>query len=210
MGRRRQTNQLTGLGEIRSRLAQSYTAIPETLKYGEDVVSLGTRPLTLQMQAIALSLAYDNLQLVLHRQAVFTSQSEQRPLSQRQKVVEQLLESALPTSNITRYPATSSVCKASHTAMHVGICALTAGVILCGLLLTNSCLNRRNELLGGLQLIIGLFHQLSGYAYSLTNQSLQILNTFKSKILVPIAAELELADPTTMQIQASRMKHFYL
>lgn len=138
-----------------------------------DIPNLECRPYLLQIQAIDLSLAYDNLHIVLHRQAVFALQSEQ-PDAPKKEVVSQLLESALRTSNISFYSTTRSICKASHATMHICVYSLTVNVIIYGLLLANICPEKRNELVEDVQRITNLFYSFSGYAYDLADQSLQL------------------------------------
>lgn len=134
-----------------------------------------------EIQALALQMAYDNIQIVLHRQAVFVSRPSQASDSdlQNDASIEQLVESALRTANAPDHQAIFSMCRSTHAAMHVGICLFTAGVVLSGLHLGHGAVRQSNELLVALDRIISFFRIFPGEAYSLVPQCLHILETLQ-------------------------------
>ena len=134
LGRKKQTTQLQRLLEVHHGLTDWYAGVPGLLKCSGDSPEFDTRPILTQMQAIALQLAYDNLRMVLFRQAVFPKDSRENHQPHREESIRQLSESATRTAKISTFAATGLICRSSHAAMHVGICSFTAGVILCTLL----------------------------------------------------------------------------
>lgn len=133
------------------------------------------------LQALALQLAYDNIQIVLHRQAVFGSRESAISLPGETEAIEQLIESGLRTAHALESPATKPVCRSSHAAMHLGICAFTAGVVLSAVHLASIRHLRGDEIVSGLQRIVFFFEHFPGQHYQLVRQSLAILRPLLSK-----------------------------
>ncbi|OQU96371.1 Fungal specific transcription factor domain-containing protein isoform 2 [Cladophialophora immunda] len=133
LGRKRQTNQLRGLLQVRRELTDWLASVPDRLKCSGDGPGFNGQPLQVQWQAIALQLAYDNLQMVLFRQAVFPKNLREGHDVRHHQAdgIGQLSQSATRTASISTFAASRLICRSSHAAMHVAICSFTAGVILC-------------------------------------------------------------------------------
>lgn len=134
LGRKRQSSQLRSLPAIHAELEAWYAAIPSSLRYGSTGHRDASQSILTQMQAIALQLRYDNLQIVLHRHAVFPQTRAAAPQADRSLSLQQLFESATRTARAPNFPATDRICRSSHAAMHVGMCSFSTGVVLCALL----------------------------------------------------------------------------
>lgn len=182
LGRRKQTNRLRGLLDVHRALTTWYATVPDILKCGTSSLELDGRPILMQMQAIALQLAYDNLQMVLFRHAVFTKDPVTDPDPQRTEGIRQLSQSATRTADISNFTATSTICASSHAAMHVGICSFTAGVVLCALV-THQPDNPDKQLwLASLKKLITLFERFPSETYRLATQSLQLLKALELRV----------------------------
>lgn len=173
---------------MRRELHQWLANVPHELKpSSEDAKQKG--PELLDLQALALQLAYDNIQIVVHRQAVFGSREGATSLPEEAAAIEQLIESGLRTARALEEPAIQPVCRSSHAAMHVGICAFTAGVVLSALHLASITHSRSSELVTGLQRIVVFFEHFPGQHYQLVRQSLAILRPLHSKCVHPADSE---------------------
>lgn len=185
LGRKRQTSQLRSLAEIHAELESWYATIPTPLRYGPDGHPDANQPALNQTQAIALQLAYDNLQIVLHRQAVFPKTDAAAMRVDRTLSLQQLRRSATRTGTVSGFPATDRICRSSHAAMHVGMCSFSAGVILCALLATpNNALSEhdRESAVVSLDNIISLLDNFPGQNYRFAQQSVRILQALRAKI----------------------------
>jgi hypothetical protein len=186
LGRKRQPDQLQGLPEIHARLKAWYQTITGPLRWDLDDQPDETQARVTQMQAIALHLAYDNLQIVLHRQAIFPKDPKPQTHTNRELSLSQLLESAIRTSKVSQYAATDYICRSSHAAMHVGICSFSAGVVLCALLAgpSDNMLSSSDTTAAstGLDQIISLFENFPAQSYRLAQESLQILKALRAKL----------------------------
>lgn len=183
LGRRSRVDALTSLAETRAQLINAYSNVPDGLKCRSDPQATDDRLLVEQMQAIALALTYDNLQLVLHRHLLFATQRKHLPIVERDTILAQLVDSALNTATLARHPVTQSIYVATHAAMHLGMCALSAGVVLCAVLLDQQSFPRRSAALAGVQEIVRLFSEhFVGRSYRLAEQAVSILGELRNKI----------------------------
>ncbi|KIY03482.1 uncharacterized protein Z520_00173 [Fonsecaea multimorphosa CBS 102226] len=185
LGRKRQTNQLRGLLEVRRELTEWHTSVPDWLKCsGEDGPGFDDRPIQLQVQAIALQLAYDNLQMVLFRQAVFPKnvREDQGIRHYRADGIGQLSQSATRTASISTLAASRLICRSSHAAMHVAICSFTAGVILCLMIASQPNNPEKSTWLASLKKIINLFEDFPSQNYRLATQSLGVLKALDFRV----------------------------
>lgn len=182
LGRRKESHQSGPVDKIHQRLRAWFSGLPDGLKV--DFYMSNASPLSLvEMQALALQLAYDNIQVVLHRQAVFGVQQTERTQIRSTASVEQLVESALRTALAANHRAIIPICRSTHAAMHAGICLFTSGVVLSALYLANYTLSRFDELMPGLEGLIAFFRYFPGQHYQLATQSLHILLTLHDKCL---------------------------
>lgn len=157
-----------------------FAALPEELRLGSESDSDDDADIA-RMQAMALQLAYDNIQIVLHRQAVFLPQPIEAPNQHSAASKDQLVESAIRTSLVPNSKTVLPISRSSHAAMHVAICIFTAGVVLSGLYLSGDFDSRSDELLSGLERIIAFFEHFPGQHFNLVAQSLHILQALQSK-----------------------------
>lgn len=135
----------------------------------------------LQMQALSLQLAYDNLQMVLFRQAVFPMDTPE-VTPHRAENIRQLSQSAIRTANISTLAATESICRSSHASIHVGICSFTAGVVLCKLLASETSDLEQGKWFASLREIITFFEQFPSANYRFATQSLQLLKALEAHV----------------------------
>ncbi|MBA7493159.1 hypothetical protein ES702_03715 [subsurface metagenome] len=106
----------------------------------------------------------------------------------RQDALDQLLESALRVSIIAQSPIAREFYSATHAAMHIGMCALTSGIVLCGLLLDNPLFEQKEEVLVGVQRIIDLFTHFSERNYQLADQGSRVLSILKRRAMIRLGA----------------------
>lgn len=182
LGRKRQTNQLRRLLDVRHELTNWYSSVPDLLKCSSDTREFNNRPMVIQMQAISLQLAYDNLQMVLFRQAVFPINAPEHLQPHGADSIDQLSQSAIRTADVSTLAATGLISRSSHAAMHVGLCSFTAGVILCTLLAYQPNHQERTNWRASLKKIIFQLEQLPSENYRLATQSVQLLKTLESKV----------------------------
>lgn len=206
LGRRRHTTQGRSLTDVHRELTAWYNTVPGVLRYNNESHDFDNRPMLLQMQAVALQLAYDNLQMVLFRQAVFPM-TAQEATSHRTENIRQLSESAIRTAAICTLAATRSICQSSHASMHVGICSFTAGVVLCKLFASETSHPERERWYTSLQGIITFFEQFPSENYRFATQSLELLKALEARI-DPQASFLSPASVLLRsQAQASKYTH---
>ena len=173
LGRRKGTDRSRSAHEIHGKLRTWFANIPGELQIAE----AGSANVSniVQMQAIALQLAYDNIQIVLHRQSIFNTSPPSVQESNHAASINQLIESALRTARVSTTAAILPICRSSHAAMHVAICLFTAGVLLAALHLEHSAVHVDNQTLPALENVILFFRNFPGEEYALATQSLNIL-----------------------------------
>lgn len=135
------------------------------------------------IQALVLQLARDNIQIVLHRYAVWGIQHSEWILSRNTFFVERVVVSALRTALAADHRAVIPICRSPHAAMHAGTCLFTCGVALSALYLAKFPLSRFDEQLSGLKAVIAFFSCFPWQRHHLATQSLQILLTLHDKCL---------------------------
>lgn len=181
LGRRRQTSQNRTLMDVHRELAAWHTTVPDALKYNSHSHELDARPLLLQMQTLSLQLAYDNLQMVLFRQAVFPMDTQEAAPHRAENIL-QLSQSAIRTANISTLAATRQICRSSHASMHVGICSFTAGIVLCKLLANEISHQERENWVTSLRKIVTFFEQFPSENYRFAAQSLTLLRALEARV----------------------------
>lgn len=149
------------VSRIHKELVYFHNSLPPELKLEElcptpdTPVTPETRPFILQ--ALALQVAYDNVQILLHRpllsqdlqdfkeKKIFNSEAQmnlapgRRPSSPPSRNVHQVLlssrdhcwESAIRSSNLGKYQQCLRSARESHAAAFLGINLFTAGMVLC-------------------------------------------------------------------------------
>ncbi|KIW47680.1 uncharacterized protein PV06_00350 [Exophiala oligosperma] len=183
LGRKKQTNQLRSLLHVRRELKEWHASVPEWLKCSTDSPEFNRRPTQVQMQAVALQLAYDNLQMVLFRQAAFPRNRWEYPVDRHQaEAIKDLSEAAIRTASISTFAAARLICQSSHAAMHVAICSFTAGVILSLMIASQPNDPESSTQLESLKNIINLFEQFPSQNYRLATQSLTLLKALEFRV----------------------------
>lgn len=181
LGRRRESSNARSLSEVHQNLLQWHESVPIALRCEVEDFVFENRPETIQLQALALQLAYDNLQIVLHRQAVFATKASEMTDVEKQRSVDQLLTSAHRTAGSTRFKVAETISRSSHAAMHFGICLFTAGVVLCALTSTGAAGSGVKGYLENVDRIILFLRDFPGQQYRLAGQSYEILSSLRSR-----------------------------
>lgn len=180
LGRRKHTHD--DVLTLHNKLVVWYDSVPQTLKYDDDDPTVPLQSPIIQMQALALQLAYDNLHIVLHKQAVFPREHIERRTDGHNSA-KQLLDSALRTSRVIQCKVIDQVCRSSHAAMHAAICSFSAAVILCALHRTSLEPGERGMALEGINQIVNFLQDFPTTSYPLTSQALRILIRLRRKCL---------------------------
>ncbi|OQE16103.1 hypothetical protein PENSTE_c025G08537 [Penicillium steckii] len=183
LGRRIQTNRLESVKALHEQLTSWQKELPKELRldlYKDKDKDDSQTPSLLQMQALALQLTYDNIQIILHRSLAFgsgsssqESQSLHLPSSALSR--EQLFQSALRTSNLKDYSHVLHACATTHAAMHVGICLFTAGVVLCSFAISEPLSATSEAAKNGVTNILRFQHDPLLNQHLLSAQSVRIL-----------------------------------
>ncbi|OOQ86591.1 putative Zn(II)2Cys6 transcription factor [Penicillium brasilianum] len=191
LGRRLQTNRLESVQSIHAQLISWQTQLPENLRLEryKDKSTQDT-PSLLQMQALALQLTYDNIQIILHRSLAFGSGSrvsnadrlpDDLPKSALSR--KQLFQSALRTSELNDYSHVLHACGKTHAAMHVGICLFTAGVVLCAFAISEPLSATSEAAKNGVMNILRFQHDPILNQHLLSAQSVKILEDLVTVLL---------------------------
>lgn len=179
LGRRSQTHQLETVRNIHDQLLLWERRLPHDLRlqtYKDDVPS--GRPPLRQLQALALQLTYDNLRIILHRSVAFKDGEHSTtavPTQDSSFHREELLQSALRTSELGDYSHLLQACRRTHAVMHVGICLFTAGVVLCAVCLSMPLSVTSQRAKTGVMAILRLHRESFSSQHLLSVQSAKIL-----------------------------------
>lgn len=183
LGRRLQKNRLESLSSIHAQLTLWESQLPQYLRLKSYTTQDTPKaPSLLQMQALALQLTYDNIQIVLHRGLAFGSgpnishtHSSLHDLPGAAFSREQLFRSALRTSDLNEYRDLLHACRRTHAAMHLGICLFTAGVVLCALAISEPLSTTSEAAKKGVMNILRFQHDHVLHEHLLSVQSVRIL-----------------------------------
>ncbi|GMG33006.1 unnamed protein product [Aspergillus oryzae] len=191
LGRRLQSNRVDTVRAIHGQLVAWERELPDSLrleKYGESGSS-GDAPL-IQLAALALQLTYDNLRIILHRSVAFGDIGHEVGLAGRVVETEstafsrqQLLESALRTSELYRYSHLLQASRRTHAVMHIGICLFTSGVVLCALSLMEPLSITSQKAKAGIMQIIRLQKESVSNQHVLSLQSVRILEDLVNVVM---------------------------
>lgn len=142
------------------------------------------------MQALALQLTYDNIQIVLHRSVVFgggleTANLNDPPAAQQGPEISrnQLLQSAIRTSSLREYSRLLQACRKTHAVMHVGICLFTAGVVLCAFALSEPLSKTSEDAKKGIMNILHVQREQVWGKHLISTQSVKLLEDLVSLIM---------------------------
>ncbi|KAJ3482461.1 hypothetical protein NLG97_g7566 [Lecanicillium saksenae] len=155
LGRRRQMNRTSTVQSIDSELSLWKEQLPSQLHIEsyQDVQS-NQEPSIPQMQAIALQLTYDNLQIILHRTVAFGQGTKIQNTPEGLFSLRHLMDAALRTSNLHRFPNSLHAMRRTHANMHIGITLFTAGIVLCIVCLSQPLSNTSQQAKAGVMHII--------------------------------------------------------
>ncbi|RGP64233.1 hypothetical protein FSPOR_8052 [Fusarium sporotrichioides] len=138
LGRKRQRNTFESIDTIHQRMLRWRRDLPEILTLGGQHSSADpnfVKPI--EIHAMSLQLTYDNLQIILHRTAVFNNPNEiYDTLHKSSTSLQQIFTSAMGTSELSQHPRILDACRRTHADVHVGITLFTAGVVLCAICLS--------------------------------------------------------------------------
>lgn len=185
LGRRRHANEFRNIEAIHSQLVKWKEQLPSQLQI-ETLSDATQQPSTLQMQALALQLTYDNLQIILHRTAAFGSNNKLQTNANASSSVKHLLEAAIRTSNLFKYSHILQTCRRTHANMHIGITLFTAGVVLCAISLSQPLSNTSQRAKNGVMHIIRVCKDTTFGQNLVSRQSILLLER-----LVAIVLQLE-------------------
>ena len=203
LGRRSQTDRLETARNLHDQLLLWERRLPSSLKlqtFTDDVLS--EWPPLRQLQALALQLTYDNLQIILHRSVAFGNASDS--MNNSGAAVRQgspyhreaLLQAALRTSELGHYPHLLQACRKTHAVMHVGICLFTAGVVLCAVSLSQPLSDASQRAKSGIMAILRLHRDSFSDQHLLSVQSARILEDSVAAVM-QYEQQLILGNPPT-------------
>ncbi|KAF3401606.1 hypothetical protein F1880_010152 [Penicillium rolfsii] len=195
LARRQHKTRPESVQSIHAQLVSWQIHLPDNLRlerYKDKDNDKGTPqvPSLLQMQALALQLTYDNIQIILHRSLAFGSGSQisapdrspdDLPRSALSR--KQLFESALRTSQLNDYSHVLHACGKTHAAMHVGICLFTAGVVLCAFAISDPLSATSEAAKNGVMNILRFQHDPILNEHLLSAQSVRILEDLVTVLL---------------------------
>ena len=183
LGRRIQTSRLETVAAVHRKLTHWRDSLPTYLRHSHINRPLPTSRITmlqkLRLQALALQLAYDNLQIVLHRWVICDKASVSSKVNQAhsQLSLSQLFHSAVRTSELGARENSEVLqeCQITHAAMHLGLCLFTAGVVLCAIVLQEPLSERSHKAKHGIRKIVEMHRRGDMGNHVLTAQSIGIL-----------------------------------
>lgn len=183
IGRRRLPNDSTNARVIQQELTQWRAQLPAELQMESYLDALDEDPSCVQMQALALHLTYDNLQIVLHRSVAVGEGSKVRTTPDGLYSLEQLVEAGLRTASLHRFPRILRACRKTHADMHVGITLFTAGVVLCIICLAQPLSVSSQRAKQGIMHIIKMCKDSADNQSAASRQSVALLERLVSAIL---------------------------
>jgi hypothetical protein len=191
LGRKRQQRAFESIETIHQRMLQWRHELPTvlTLSGHEGLIDASTVNAT-DIHALSLQLTYNNLQIILHRTAVFDNDvigNENYTTSPKSSTsLKQISTSAMDTAELSRQPHVLDACRKSHADAHVGITMFTAAVVLCAICLTQPLTEIGSCAKTGVMHITRLCRDTTSRLYSsqlISEQSLGIINNLVKVIL---------------------------
>lgn len=189
LGRRGQSKSLNTVQSIHTKMLQWRHELPKELQLAS-YAAQDEQSSLLQLQALNLQLTYDNLQIILHRTAAFENDgqlNELRMTGGGSTSLQQLLDSAMDTSELYRYSSALQASGRTHAAMHIGITLFTAGVVLCAIRLSRPLTDIGNRAKTGVMHIIRMCRSAADSPTSsqhlISRQSLDILDSLVTVVL---------------------------
>ncbi|EEY19045.1 conserved hypothetical protein [Verticillium alfalfae VaMs.102] len=189
LGRRGRSKSLNTVQSIHTKMLQWRNELPQELRLAS-YAAQDEQPSLTQLQALNLQLTYDNLQIILHRTAAFENDGQMNELRMTEggsTSLQQLLDSAMNTSELYRYSSALQASGRTHAAMHIGITLFTAGVVLCAICLSRPLTDTGNRAKTGVMHIIRMCRSAADSPTSsqhlVSRQSLDILDSLVTVVL---------------------------
>lgn len=200
LGRKRRPNAFESIDSIHQKMLAWHRDLPVILTLeGQESLNdgdgNGDEVTPTQIQALSLQLTYDNLQIILHRTAVFTTLDNKTSLfhsSQTTTSLNQLLSSAIATSNLHRHPRILDACRRTHADVHIGITMFTAGVVLCAICLSQPLTEMGSRAKTGVMHIMRMCRETTSGVYGEQILSKQSLGIIESLVGVMLQQETDL------------------
>lgn len=184
IGRRRHNNRTATVQTIHEELTQWKRKLPNQLRiesYGDTLP--GQEPSIPHMQAISLQLEYDNLHIILHRTVAFGQGSKIQTTPEALFSLRHLLEAAMRTSSLHRFPNALQGLRRTHANMHIGITLFTAGIVLCIVALSQPLSNASQRAKTGVMHIIRACEDSSNPQNVASRQSIAVLERLVAVVL---------------------------
>lgn len=184
LGRRRHHDRSITVQTIHAELMQWKRQLPRQLcveSYDDAIV--GEAPSIYQMQALALHLTFDNLQIILHRSVAFGQGSKIQTTPEGQFSLRHLVDAAMSTSSLHRFPNSLQGLRRTHANMHVGITLFTAGIVLCIVSLSQPLSSSSQRAKGGVMNIIRACEDSSNLQDLASRQSIAVLERLVAVVL---------------------------
>ncbi|KAF4437481.1 hypothetical protein F53441_13018 [Fusarium austroafricanum] len=193
LGRKRQQNAFESIETIHLRMLQWRQGLPDVLTLsGQATTNPGVVTST-QIHALSLQLTYDNLQIILHRTAVFSNDVIQNAtLHKSSTSLQQIFTSGMDTSELYRQPHILDACRKTHADVHVGITMFTAGVVLCAVCLSQPLTEMGSRAKTGVMHITRMCRETTSGLYSGQLVSEQSLGIIDSLVEVMLRQETDL------------------
>ncbi|GKU22382.1 unnamed protein product [Fusarium langsethiae] len=191
LGRKRQQKAFESIETIHQRMLQWRHELPSvlTLSGHERQIDASAVNAT-DIHALSLQLTYDNLQIILHRTAVFNNDvignENYTTMPKSSTSLQQIFTSAMDTAELSRQPHVLDACRKSHADAHVGITMFTAAVVLCAICLTQPLTEIGSRAKTGVMHITRLCRDTTSRLYSsqlISEQSLGIINNLVTVML---------------------------
>ncbi|QGI81247.1 hypothetical protein CEK25_007976 [Fusarium fujikuroi] len=211
LGRKRHRNTFESLETIHQRMIRWRQELPDvlTLKGQESSMDPSVVKPT-EIHALSLQLTYDNLQIILHRTAVFNNTNELSSFSPKNNAsLEPIFTSAMDTSGFSRYPRILDACRRTHADVHVGMTMFTAGVVLCAICLSQPLTEMGSRAKMGVMHITRMCRETEPSLYSGQLISKQSLGIIDSLVEVMLRQETDMITGKTSYpgLHAPQMRH---
>ncbi|KAG5746342.1 hypothetical protein H9Q70_010962 [Fusarium xylarioides] len=194
LGRKRQRNPFESVETIHQRMLQWRQELSNvlTLRGQENSMDLDIVKPT-EIHALSLQLTYDNLQIILHRTAVFNNISGISDMSPKSSTsLQQMFTSGMDTSELSRHPRILDSCRRTHADVHIGMTMFTAGVVLCAICLSQPLTEMGSRAKTGVMHITRMCRETTAGLHSGQLVSEQSLGIIDSLIEVMLRKETDL------------------
>ncbi|KAH7477812.1 hypothetical protein FOMA001_g10429 [Fusarium oxysporum f. sp. matthiolae] len=180
LGRKRQSNRFESIETIHHRMLQWRHELPDVLTLSGQAQSMDPSVVKpTEIHALSLQLTYDNLQIILHRTAVFSNIDDISMSPKNITSLQQIFTSAMDTSELSQHPQILDACRRTHADVHVGMTMFTAGVVLCAICLSQPLTEMGSRAKTGVMHITRMCRETTAGLYSgqlISEQSLGIID----------------------------------